>query len=97
MTRDASLAALDERIAAVNDVLNAASVLTWDSRTMMPSGGAETRGHQIATLTRLARDLLSARQAAVPGAEPWRFALDRLRLEGIDTDTWTPGALLWKE
>ncbi len=44
---------------------------------------------------RLARDLLAARQAAAP--EPWRFALDRLRLEGIDTDTWTPGALLWRE
>ncbi len=58
MTQQASLAALNERIAAVNDVLNATSILTWDSRTMMPPGGAETRGHQIATLTRLARDLL---------------------------------------
>ncbi len=46
---------------------------------------------------RLARDLLAARQAAAEGVEPWRFALDRLRLEGIDTDTWTPGALLWRE
>lgn len=48
---------------------------------------------------RLARDLLAARQAAGGSerVEPWRFALDRLRLEGIDTDTWTPGALLWKE
>lgn len=42
---------------------------------------------------RLARDLLAARHA---GAD-WSFALERLRLEGIDTDTWTPGALLWKE
>ena len=42
---------------------------------------------------RLARDLLAARRA---GAD-WRFALERLRLEGIDTDTWTPGALLWRE
>lgn len=42
---------------------------------------------------RLARDLLAARGTP----EPWRFALDRLRLEGIDTDTWTPGALLWRE
>jgi carboxypeptidase Taq len=58
MIRQVSLAALNERVAAVNDVLNAASVLTWDSRTVMPLGGAETRGHQIATLTRLARDLL---------------------------------------
>ncbi|MBZ6075812.1 carboxypeptidase M32 [Microvirga puerhi] len=60
MTSDASLAALNERVAAVNDVLNAVSVLTWDSRTMMPPGGAETRGQQIATLTRVARDLLLA-------------------------------------
>jgi len=58
MTSTASLVALNERVAAINDVLNAASVLTWDSRTMMPPGGAETRGHQIETLTRLARDLL---------------------------------------
>lgn len=42
---------------------------------------------------RLARALLSAR--SVPDAEPWRFALDRVRLEGVDTDTWTPGAALW--
>jgi carboxypeptidase Taq len=60
MIQHASLVALQERIAAVNDVLNATSVLTWDSRTMMPLGGAETRGHQIATLTRIARDLLLA-------------------------------------
>ncbi|WP_262296765.1 carboxypeptidase M32 [Microvirga sesbaniae] len=62
MTQQASLAALQERVAAVNDVLNAVSVLTWDSRTMMPAGGAETRGLQIATLTRIARDLLLAPQ-----------------------------------
>ncbi len=60
MTQQAYLATLQERIAAVNDVLNATSILTWDSRTMMPAGGAETRGHQIATLTRIARDLLLA-------------------------------------
>lgn len=60
MTQSTALEALNERVAAVNDVLNAVSVLTWDSRTMMPPGGAETRGHQIATLTRIARDLLLA-------------------------------------
>jgi carboxypeptidase Taq len=66
-----TFSALVERIAAVNDVLNAASVLTWDSRTMMPAGGAETRGHQIATLTRLARDLLLSpeTEAALDAAE----------------------------
>jgi hypothetical protein len=54
---------------------------------------------------RLARALLAARAGAGGGdsgqgghdVPPWRFALERLRLEGVDTDTWTPGALLWKE
>lgn len=54
----ASFTALDERIGAINDVLNAASVLIWDSRTMMPTGGAASRGLQIATLTRVALDML---------------------------------------
>ncbi|MGO4706196.1 carboxypeptidase M32 [Microvirga sp. 2MCAF38] len=60
MIQNPALSALHERVGTVNDVLNAASLLTWDSRTMMPTGGAETRGHQIATLTRLARDILLA-------------------------------------
>jgi hypothetical protein len=43
---------------------------------------------------RLAVALVAARSEGV--AEPWRFALDRVRLEGVDTETWTPGALLWR-
>lgn len=43
---------------------------------------------------RLAVALVAARSEGV--AEPWRFALDRMRLEGVDTETWTPGALLWR-
>ena len=62
MIQQEALLALNERIAAINDVLNASSVLIWDSRTMMPAGGAETRGAQIATLTRLARDMLLAKE-----------------------------------
>jgi carboxypeptidase Taq len=52
--------ALLETMGQVNDVLNAKSILSWDARTMMPPGGAETRGKQIATLSVLARDLLCA-------------------------------------
>lgn len=44
---------------------------------------------------RLARALLDAR--AVSGVEPWSFALERLRLEGIDPGTWTPTARLFQE
>jgi hypothetical protein len=46
---------------------------------------------------RLARALLAGRSAGEEGVEPWRFALERLRLEGVDTDTWTPGARLFRE
>jgi hypothetical protein len=42
---------------------------------------------------RLARALLAARSAE--GLEPWRFALERVRLEGVDTGSWTPAASLW--
>ena len=80
-----SLTALGERVAAVNDVLNAISCLTWDSRTMMPPGGAETRGRQIATLTGLARDLLLApeTEAALEAAER---ALESLSPEALAPD-----------
>ncbi len=53
-------AGLLERTGQVNDLLNAKSVLAWDSRVMMPAGGAETRAKQLATLSVLARDHLVA-------------------------------------
>lgn len=50
---------------------------------------------------RLARAILAGKAAGKAageeGVEPWRFAIERLRLEGVDTDSWTPGALLWRE
>jgi carboxypeptidase Taq len=42
----------------VNDLLNTQSILNWDARTMMPEGGHETRGKQLATLSVMTRDLL---------------------------------------
>ncbi|HEY8381257.1 MAG TPA: carboxypeptidase M32 [Microvirga sp.] len=55
-----SLEALRREIGAVNDVLCAASLLVWDSRTMMPPGAVEARGRQIATLMEAARERLLA-------------------------------------
>jgi hypothetical protein len=50
---------------------------------------------------RLAVALLSGKAAANNdrglGVEPWRFVLERLRLEGVDTDSWTPGGTLFRE
>ncbi|ABD57037.1 carboxypeptidase M32 [Jannaschia sp. CCS1] len=53
-----SYAELTEATGRVNDLLNAGSVLSWDARTMMPKGGAESRSKQLATLAVAARDLL---------------------------------------
>lgn len=61
----------------INDLLNAASILAWDSRTMMPASGAETRGQQIATLTVAARDLLCS--------DAMRHALDAAEAEVANT------------
>lgn len=46
---------------------------------------------------RLAQAILMAKSSPAEGVEPWRFALERLRLEGVDTATWTPGPRLWTE
>jgi len=73
-------------------------LLSWGvdpPREESPLGGESWR---LWLTQRLARALLSARSAggSIGDVEPWRFALERVRLEGVDTDTWTPGAMLWK-
>jgi carboxypeptidase Taq len=58
--RVVSLFDLQSRVRAINDILCACSLLIWDSRTMMPPGGAQSRSRQIATLAGLSRDMLVA-------------------------------------
>ena len=41
---------------------------------------------------RLAEYLVAARATCTSATEPWGFALDRLRVDGVDTDTWVPGS-----
>ncbi|MBZ0167958.1 hypothetical protein MELA_00838 [Candidatus Methylomirabilis lanthanidiphila] len=52
----------------------------------------ETASWRLWITNHLARGLLTARSSAQSDIEPWQFALERLRFEGIDTDTWTPMA-----
>lgn len=47
---------------------------------------------------RLAAALILARTSSNSDIPPWRFALERLRLEGVETQTWTPSrTLAWAE
>lgn len=57
-----------------------------------PWGGRES--WRLWLTHRLARALLAARGAGEE-VEPWRYAVERLRLEGIDPASWTPAASQW--
>ncbi|MFI8836107.1 hypothetical protein ACIGPN_34795 [Streptomyces afghaniensis] len=46
---------------------------------------------------RLATALLSGKAARSAELEPWQFALQRLRIQGIDVATWMPVRPLWPE
>ncbi len=70
---------LQEHIATLNDLLNILNILKWDARTQMPPGGSQTRGYQLATVSRLAREhftsettarLLDAAEAEIAGEDP---------------------------
>ena len=57
------MSAYDElslELSEVSDVLNALNLLNWDARTQMPSGGASSRGQQIATLSAIAQQRLAS-------------------------------------
>jgi hypothetical protein len=57
--------------------------------------GQRTTSWRMWVTRRLAQYLISARTAPLETVEPWQFALDRLRLSGIDTDTWIPASGMW--
>ena len=44
------LSALRNHLAPIEDLYNAAAVLSWDQETFMPDGGAEARAQQLSTL-----------------------------------------------
>lgn len=68
------------------------SLLSWGSDPRRPSetGGMSWR-HWL--VNRLAAALVSARQAPPGAPEPWRFALERIALEGVDPKTFGPTAV----
>jgi carboxypeptidase Taq len=47
---------LKERLAETQDLTNAATLLSWDQRVMMPPGGAAARAEATATVSRLAQE-----------------------------------------
>lgn len=50
---------LKARLAEIDDISSAASLLYWDQATYMPPGGASARGRQLATLRQIAHEKLT--------------------------------------
>ena len=53
-----ALEQLKERLISVTDLQRIARLLSWDQQTMMPAAGAPARADHMATLSRLAHELL---------------------------------------
>jgi hypothetical protein len=75
-------------------------LLSWaidPPRDLSLPGWQQTGSWRIWVTNRLAVALLSAKSAATDAVEPWRFALDRLRFDGVDTTTWIPTPAIWRD
>ncbi len=59
-----ALRLLKDHLSTVADLDSAASVLRWDQQTYMPRAGVAGRSEQLATLTRLSHEMISAGQTA---------------------------------
>jgi len=73
--------ALEAKFRKIASLDGAMAVLHWDSATMMPAGGAETRAEQLATLAEIRHqamtdpaipDLAAAAASAIDVADGWR-------------------------
>ncbi len=76
-----SLERLFGRLRAIGD---ATGILGWDAQTFMPTGAAEGRAEQLATLRGLAHDLLVAPGTAALIAEAGRDELDPWQSANLD-------------
>jgi hypothetical protein len=45
---------------------------------------------------RMGAAMAIAKRARGNAVEPWRFVVERVRRQGVDVDTWTPAASLWR-
>ena len=57
--RDIVYELLKNRLATISDLRSAKSLLFWDQQTYMPGGGVAGRAEQVATLSRLAHEMLT--------------------------------------
>ena len=72
---------------------NGSRLLSWGVDPPRQSGvlaWQERESWRLWITNRIAVAMIAASQSQNGRLAPWRFALERLRLDAIDTDTWTP-------
>ena len=96
-----ALRPLKDRLAILSDVRAASAVLGWDQQTYMPPGGVAARAEQLATLGRLAHEMLVSDETGVlldaagdpdPGSED--AAIVRLARRDYERATKLPARLV---
>ena len=99
--QNGALGPLKARLATISDVGAASAVLGWDQQTHMPPGGVAGRAEQLATLGRLAHEMLLSEETASlldaagepePGSED--AALVRLARREYERATKLPSRLV---
>ena len=93
---------LTARFSRIATLSEAASMLGWDAATMMPPGGGESRGDQLAVLAGVAHAMLTAPEVtedlaeaeAAPPDEKWAAANLRLMRHSHTRATALPGDLV---
>jgi carboxypeptidase Taq len=101
MTKTGTLRPLKERLATISDLHGARSVLFWDQQTYMPEGGVDARAEQLATLSRIAHEMLVSQEtgrlldrAGEPEPDTEEHALVRLARREYDRATRLPTRLV---
>jgi hypothetical protein len=80
--------------------IDASGLVSWGvdpPRSEAMLAWQERESWRLWVTNRLASALVSARNARSYVVEPWRFAIERLRLAGVDPDSWTPTEILWPD
>lgn len=75
--------------------LDGSSLISWGVDPPRQSGvlaWQERESWRLWITNRISAAMIAARQSQNVRLAPWRFAMERLRLDAIDTDTWTPMA-----
>jgi len=77
--------------------VTADGLLSWGADPPAPSAveSEALSSWRMWVTERLAEYLVAAREGSAGTLEPWQFALERLRLSGVDTDTWAPASDMW--